>query len=80
VDIRVYVVRAAGVKYPTSTKRVLYCCALFKPGVELAPKRSCLDSVAALSFYSTRQGSYKKTRGLTCGPKVVGTLLQHLGY
>jgi hypothetical protein len=37
-------------------------------------------AVAALFFYSIRQGNYKKTRGLTCGPVVIGTLLHHLGY
>jgi hypothetical protein len=56
---------------------VLYCCELNLPE---SLKRACLDSVAAMSFYSSRQSSYKKTRSPTCDPKVVGTLLQHLGY
>jgi hypothetical protein len=43
-------------------------------------KRACLDLMAALSFYSTRQGSYKKICGPTCGPEVVEIWLQHLGY
>jgi hypothetical protein len=49
-------------------------------GNEENRKKATLDSVAAMSFYSTRQGSYKKTQGSTCGPEVVGTLLQYLGY
>jgi hypothetical protein len=49
-------------------------------GSEENRKKATLDSVAAMSFYSTRQGSYKKTQGSTCGPEVVGTLLQYLGY
>jgi hypothetical protein len=56
---------------------VLYCCEL---NLYESLERVCLDSVATLSFYSTRKGSYEKTRGPTCGPEVVGTLLQHLGY
>jgi hypothetical protein len=43
-------------------------------------KRACLESVSAPSFYSTRQGNYKKAQGAICGPEVVETLLQHLGY
>jgi hypothetical protein len=40
------------------------------------PKRAFLESVIYPSFYSTREGSYKKTQGSTCGFDVVGTLLQ----
>jgi hypothetical protein len=43
-------------------------------------ERACLESVSTLSFYTSRQGSYKMTRGPTCGTEVVGTLVQHLVY
>jgi hypothetical protein len=37
-------------------------CVVQALGLNL-PKRVCMDLVAAVSFYSTRQGNYKKTWG-----------------
>jgi hypothetical protein len=42
--------------------------------LKLSLQRACPDSVVAPSFYSTMQGSYKKTRSPTCGPEVIETL------
>jgi hypothetical protein len=43
------------------------------------PKKVCLKSVPAWSFYNSRSDSYIETQSLTGGPEVVETLYNIYG-
>jgi hypothetical protein len=51
------------------------CVTLFKSELNLL-KKTYLNSVSIRYLYSSRPNSYIVTRAPTCGPEVVGILLQ----